>query len=269
MNDVLIAAHRGASGVVAHDNSLQALVAAGEAGAEWVEIDVRAIADGTLVVFHDPSVAGHPLRALSLRQLRRLAGYRVLTLSEALSYCRLHLCVDLEIKEPGTEQRVAEVARRCLDPGWYVYTSAHDDVLWEIKRLDPHTRTGLILGTVRPAQSWRDRLSEWWPESRARDCDANFVAANWRLIRFGFLRRMQRAELPVWAWTVNRRRVMAALMRAGVACLITDYPDRALEVLHQIREPNFVPPPPLPAQLQLHLDPVPQPSARRSGPTAC
>lgn len=50
-------AHRGAHGPRCPENSLEAVARAVELGAPGVELDVCALADGTLVVHHEPSLA--------------------------------------------------------------------------------------------------------------------------------------------------------------------------------------------------------------------
>ena len=79
-----IIAHRGASGH-AVENSLEAFRKADELGADGVELDVHASADGAIVVFHDAHLPdGEPLRRLPLARIRehRLAnGERIPLLS--------------------------------------------------------------------------------------------------------------------------------------------------------------------------------------------
>src|SRR5207249_7146490 len=82
----LVIAHRGASAREL-ENSLAAFRAAGPLGADAVELDIHATADGTLVVHHDEAVAGRHIPHLTGRQVRELRlqnGEPVPTLPEAL-----------------------------------------------------------------------------------------------------------------------------------------------------------------------------------------
>src|SRR5512146_1026748 len=92
----LVFAHRGAS-KVAPENTLPAFEAAIALGADGVELDVQATADGKLVVFHNPRLEGTtngsgPVSAQTFDRLRALdagswfapafAGTRIPTLTE-------------------------------------------------------------------------------------------------------------------------------------------------------------------------------------------
>ena len=73
-------AHRGASGLVP-ENTIEAFAEGLAAGAERLELDVHASADGHIVVFHDGDLgrtteASGPLATRTLAELRSLdAGY--------------------------------------------------------------------------------------------------------------------------------------------------------------------------------------------------
>ncbi len=108
----LISAHRGFS-KIAPENTMPALQAAFDAGADFVEIDVRMTADGVLVLMHDALVdrttSGRGLvSALSFSEIRHLdaggwfkrsyAGTLVPTLDEVLAWSRGRLAVLIELK---------------------------------------------------------------------------------------------------------------------------------------------------------------------------
>ena len=107
-----VSAHRGFS-VRAPENTMPALQAAVDAGADVAEIDVRLTSDGTLVLMHDATVdrttdGKGPISAMTLAEARSLdagrwfdrkfAGTRVPTLDEVLAWgCgRLGLLIELK-----------------------------------------------------------------------------------------------------------------------------------------------------------------------------
>lgn len=109
----VVVGHRGALRC-APENTPAAFSAAAEAGAQWVELDVRRAADG-LAVRHDPRLPdGRAVVDVGLGELARLG---VWSLPEVLSALPDELGLDVEVKnlplEPGFDRRdaiVAEVA---------------------------------------------------------------------------------------------------------------------------------------------------------------
>ena len=238
MERTYIAGHRGASGLVEHENTLKAFTRTAEVGAGWVELDVRQLYDGTLAILHDAELEGHKVGDLTLGDVRQISarlGYVVPTLEQALQHCSGLVKVDIELKEAGTEAQAAAIAQAVLQPGDYVYTSFEDDVVSALRNLDPHAGRGLLLGTPNPEKRVRTRVSELYPNRRARACGADFVAPNRRLLRAGFLRRMRSSGYPVWVWTVNDEKDLRRLLRAGVAAIITDRPDLAVQLRDEIQ----------------------------------
>lgn len=239
-----IVGHRGASALVEHENTLEAFARTAEVGAGWVEIDVRRLGDGTLVVHHDPLIQGTPLSHLTRDGLQRRAstlGFSVPTLEEALDFCAGRLGVDIELKEVGTEADAAALARRLLPAGSYVYTSFHDRVIAGLKLLDPEARAGLLLGHPNPEAPLLKRLTELYPLERLRSCGADFAAPNRMLVRMGLLRRLRAAGFPVWVWTVNDATRIRRLLQAGVEAIITDVPDLAVQLRDRIQSPAEAP----------------------------
>ncbi|MCP4036078.1 MAG: glycerophosphodiester phosphodiesterase [bacterium] len=117
-----VSAHRGAS--QSHpENTLAAIRAAVEAGAQQIEIDLRSTADGELVLMHDKRVdrstdGRGEVAELAFEQLReldagewhdaRFAGERIPTLAEALDAIPRDRWINLDVKGG------AELARRAV-----------------------------------------------------------------------------------------------------------------------------------------------------------
>ncbi|MCU4927048.1 glycerophosphodiester phosphodiesterase [Halobacteria archaeon AArc-dxtr1] len=109
-----IIAHRGFAGV-APENTVGAALAATEAGADAIEIDVRPAADGTPVVFHDDRLDGardgRPLTdatgLVTETSLETVTGATVLgrepvpTLSQLLAAVPDTVTLNVELKAPG------------------------------------------------------------------------------------------------------------------------------------------------------------------------
>lgn len=223
-----VIAHRGVSGDEP-GNSIEAFRASALRGIEAVEFDVRQTADSTLVVWHDAAVQGSVISESSLAELRAMTA--VPTLDEVLDVFDEGVMLDVEIKEAGHERAVLErlLARR--DASTFVVTSFADATVAHVKSLAPHVRAGLLLGKGTPPHFIRTRLSELFPGKRLRASRADFVVAHFKLLRFGFLRRMKSIGIPVYVWTVNTPEFLRKLMAAGkIAAVITDVPLEAVRI---------------------------------------
>ena len=88
-------------------------------GADAIEIDVQASADGVPVLMHDLTVdrttnGSGAVAKLTLERLRALDagdGERVPTLAEVLALTKGNALLVTEIKQPGVEAHVANVVR--------------------------------------------------------------------------------------------------------------------------------------------------------------
>jgi glycerophosphoryl diester phosphodiesterase len=222
-----IVAHRGVSGGEP-ENTLQAFGASVTRGVEAIELDVRQTADGVLVVSHDPAVRGVSIDCCTYETLAaRVAG--VCTLGEALNVIPSTCLLDVEIKVPDIERELLHELQLKREASDFAITSFCDETVARVKALNSGVQVGLLLGKDRPKHMIRTRLSEFFPGRRLRRSNADFVAANWRLLKFGFQRRMTRLGYPVHVWTVNEPELMKRLLQCpNVAAVITDRPVEAM-----------------------------------------
>ncbi len=97
---MLVIAHRGASGAET-ENSLAAFRAAIDLGADAIELDVHATADGSVVVHHDETVGDAHIPTSPLERVRQQQlpnGEHVSTLSEVLELLGKGPTVFIEVK---------------------------------------------------------------------------------------------------------------------------------------------------------------------------
>ena len=217
-----IVAHRGASGLVTHGNTIDAFDAAVAIGCDWVELDVRITRDGTLVVHHDAVIRGVSIRDLDVEDAQQAAkqdGHDLQMLHDVLERYAQPLCFDIELKEGGYESLVLDTVRKTHAPDRVVFTSFLESSVARLRTLAPECRTGLLLG---------QEIADLFPRQRLIDCKASFAVPHRSMLGLGMLRRLRSMSLPVWVWTVNQPEPMRALMEEGVEGLITDRPDLAL-----------------------------------------
>src|SRR4051794_650940 len=93
------------------ENTLPSFAAAIAAGADGIELDVHATADGVVIVHHDPTLAGREISLTPCRELQALElapGVHVPTLSDVCSLIGGAAELFVEIKGNGIEMLVVE-----------------------------------------------------------------------------------------------------------------------------------------------------------------
>lgn len=117
-----IIAHRGGA-ALGPENSLEAIAAAGGAGATDVEVDVHETGDGSFVVTHDAIIDGQSISEMSLADYRSMIDAPVVLLGHVLrSLAATPLGLYLDVKQllPGGVERLlqeiveAGLAERCV-----------------------------------------------------------------------------------------------------------------------------------------------------------
>lgn len=225
-----IVAHRGGS-AIAPENTLASVRAALGHGAGGIEIDVRATADGVVVLMHDDTVErttggrgrvdAMPLAALrrldaaSLWRSRAVAPEPPPTLLEVLRAVDGRATVFVEVKPPGIERAVVAAIAEAGALGWAEVHSFLDDVIAEAKRIEPRLTTALVCAE-RPGD----------PIAAASELGASAVAL-WRGLVArdpAIPDRAAAAGLRRYVWTVNDSAEARVLARLGVDALITDRP---------------------------------------------
>jgi glycerophosphoryl diester phosphodiesterase len=234
-DSVIVTAHRGAS-AVAPENTLAAMIAAVEAGAEYAELDVRLTRDGEVVLMHDRTLdrttnGTGELWDYSLEELRpfeagswfgeQFNGEPIPTLRDVLRYAKGKLKLNIEIKvsrdEPTIAAAVIDLIRseECGDD--CLITSFSRDVVEDAKRIAPEIRTGFIFG--------RD-----FPED-VFDGNWEILSCFHEIVDSAFVARAHESGKTVHVWTVDDRELMLRLIRLGVDGIISNNPALLLEVL--------------------------------------
>lgn len=216
---MLIYAHRGASGRLP-ENTLAAISGAIADGADGVEFDVRATADGVPVLLHDRDLARTtsgqgPVDALALADLAGIDagnGERVPTLAEALAAAVGRLRFDIEVKQSGIEAAVLAEVRRCLDADWFV-SSFDWAILRAFRALDAAAPLWPLSATFDDALlAVATELASPGVALAAGAFDADAAAA------------LADRGLACAVWTVNEPAEAIRMRSLGAAILVTDRP---------------------------------------------
>ena len=236
MNPVIIA-HRGASALARHENTLEAFKIAIKLKADYVEFDIRKTKDNQLIVFHDDEIDNRAISSLTYDRLCSITSrenYRVPLLSEVLELCKGKIKLDIELKESGYEKRSVDMVTKLYRYDEFMMKSFIDSAVKAVHDYDPYIKTGLLLG--KKGGSLKTKLHEFFPMTRLAACNADFVSPYYKLATVGFIKRMKLYNKPVYVWTVNRARNIGKCILNHVDGIITDKPNVGLNVRNYMLE---------------------------------
>ncbi len=239
----LVVGHRGAA-ARAPENTASSFVAALDAGADAIELDVGRSRDGRVVVLHD-STLGRTTSGrgrLSDRTWSELSGLdagswfsprfggeRLLDLDGALALVRGRVPVIVEVKarrhtsargsvrsdELALLDAVLAAVRRYERAGSFVVSSSCWPLLAAAAAREPRLELALTVPTWRRGD----------PILGARGIGARALHPDRRLCTPRFVARAHAAGLEVIAYVVNRAAELDAMIAAGVDGIFTDDPD--------------------------------------------
>ena len=220
----LVLAHRGASGH-ALENSREAFRRAVDLGADGVELDIHATADGSLVVHHDPALPGiGAIAELDTKDVVRATlpnGEFVPLLGEVLDIIGEH---DVWVEIKSMAGRCNEKLLATLDagpaPDRYAVHSFDHRIVAQLGRLRPTLRRGILLAS-RPI----DVIS------LLQEAGATTLWQVRHFIDRELVRAVHEVGAAIIAWTVNEDAEVTRLADLGVDGICGNFPDRIQRVL--------------------------------------
>jgi glycerophosphoryl diester phosphodiesterase len=212
---MLIFAHRGCHRD-APENTLEAFRIAREVGADGIETDVRADKNGTPILFHDRRAKNGALVSdLDVADLRRICGYHVPTLEEALKEVP-DIIWNLEIKTPGAVDWSDPVMKRFADRAKIIVSSfIHQEVV------DCVRKTGLEGGLL-IAHRPRDPLAIF----AGMPPEVSTLIWNFETADAGALKSVSEAGRHNMIYGLCDKSELAEIAGGGVGAIITDFPER-------------------------------------------
>jgi glycerophosphoryl diester phosphodiesterase len=238
-DNVQVTAHRGYSRV-APQNTLSAIRAAIDVGADWAEIDVQETRDGEVILLHDRDLKlmtgdGRRPGELTLAEVRKLsarerfgpefAREHIATLREVIAAARGHIKINIELKFYGKDRQLAKKVADLLreekfEEDCFIASLDYDGVMLA-KKQNPRLRTAHI---VTAALGDISKL------------DVDILSVNAGYIDDRLLREARRLGKEVHVWTVNEQRAMRRWIERGVDNIITDDPELFLAVREERAE---------------------------------
>ena len=234
-----VSAHRG-GGETARSGTYEAYRSALQAGAEYVEFDVRRTQDGTLVAFHQARPGwGRTVAAVSYARLCDLAGYEVPRMAELMQLLAGRAVGHLDLKETSCADEIVRHAVEALGPAGVLVTTEEGAVAAALKRRFPAVPVGLTIGgdMAETAAFTVRRLRERGLSrlDRVMASGADVAVVHHRLARTGVLAECRRRGIKTVVWTVNRDQALAGwLTTPSVDVLVTDRPARAIALRRRL-----------------------------------
>jgi glycerophosphoryl diester phosphodiesterase len=243
---VLRIGHRGAK-ALAQENTLRSFQAALDADVDLVEFDALALVDGTLVVSHSDDLgelthgaARGRVGARTLGELRRVAP-ELPTLEEAFAFfaeTAPETGLHVDLKSPRREAALLDALRRHGLVARTLVTSPLMTPLVALRSLEPALRLGLgyphdrfgisgnrVLAPAALGAALALRVAlPFRIVGLLERAGASVASLHYLVVTRAAVDRCHAAGAAVLAWTVNDRRTMRSLVRAGVDGIVTDDP---------------------------------------------
>lgn len=234
-----VSAHRGFSRA-APENTLYAFEAAMNSGADFIELDVQLTKDNELVVFHDETIErttngkGY-LSDYTYDELLQLSAGSwfsntgefddayIPKLSEVLELVGDSKMFNIEIKDHGdiklTAEKTVELIEEYGIESSCCVTSFSYAALKKVKSLNPKIKTGLIANAVTSAALTKLKYID-------------VLSLNHLLVNRTVVSAAHQNGKRIFVWTVDKSSEMEELIAMGVDNIITNRPDKAVEIIY-------------------------------------
>ena len=239
---ILRVGHSGAGGY-APPNSLRALQLALEHKVDMVEFDVRGCADGLVLSHNDEAETdAGPVSLLTLTEQQacglRVKGEPIATLDQALDLLKGHVLVNLDMKDEGHEQQIAEAIQRHGMADQILVSSLYPGSLRRLREALPEARLGMSYpedkggASDKPYMAVFVKIALWYMRrfvpvivgKLLAQSQSDDVMLYHKVITPGAVRMFHGAGVRVFAWTVDDLDRMRKLVAMEVDGITTNEP---------------------------------------------
>lgn len=225
---MLIIGHRGAAGL-APENTLEALRAGIDAGADILEFDIRLTKDNVPVLSHDfhtarthkkPTIISrHTLQELK----EKTAGNPIVTLDEVLEEFYGKILLNIELKSRGSGKIVTELLSDKYithQRDWMnvLFSSFKGSELWAVRKISKSANLALL----------HDQ-NPFMFIAYQRKLHLTAVGFHRLYLNEFALQIAKRSGLFCYVYTVNRSHAAMLLQQRGVDGIVTNYPHTITE----------------------------------------
>ena len=249
-----VIAHRGGRGL-GPENTLYTFRKAAKLGVDVLEMDVHSTKDGQLIILHDDTVARTtnatgPVEIYTLAELKKLdAAYRwspdndhtfplrnngikIPTLAETFNAFP-QTKMNLEIKDfrPSTIHSLCRLIRDHQMTEKVMIASFDAGSLQEFRALCPRVATSAGSSEALLFYGLQKLYLESAYSPDAQALQVPQVYRDLQVVNRRFIEAAHARNLRVQVWTVNDMDAMKRLLKLGVDGIMTDYPQRLMELL--------------------------------------
>lgn len=230
----LLIGHRG--GDYGVENTLDAILYAGDNGADYVEIDALLTKDSVPVVIHDNSLkrladTGKKISDLTVEEVKEITikdGEKedeIPLLEEVAREVKGKINLLVEFKSHDKEKdSIIDKSIEVLDKEGILeeskFQTAEEDLLEEFKEKYKDLPIGFI---------YKGRIG-LLPIKKLANMPVDFISVKESLINKKMIRKLHKAEKAVFTWTTNKDQKAERILKLGVDGIISDYSVEKVEL---------------------------------------
>lgn len=244
----IVIAHRGASAYYP-ENTMSAFKGAVAMNAEMIEIDIQLSKDGIPVVFHDKKLNDHSsgkgsLSDFTLEELKELdagswfhksfSNQKIPTLEEVLEFAAGNIALNIEIKSEavtndpkgGIEEKSLRLINQYGMENHVLFSSFDYRAIAHLRALDPEIPTALLYS--------RRRSGRLLPHILVNQYHASAFNCSFRQLSKRWINDLNKNKIPFFIYTVDARKKMRKVIKAGARGIFSNKPDVLNEVAAEI-----------------------------------
>lgn len=254
-----VIAHQGGDGI-RPSNTMAAFSYAVELGVDVLEMDIHSTKDGVIVVIHDATVdrttnGTGRVQDFTFEELQQLdAGYHWPTLAEEsyrsdrpyrgqgvtipsleevlIAFPDMPLNIEIKQKEPSIVTPLCDLFMKYdrIGSEQVLVPSFHPETITEFREVCPEIPTAVVQNEVITFFVLNKLQLHliWTPPAEAFQVPRE--SAGLTVITPSFVRNLQQHGVVVHPWTINNESEMTRMLEMGVDGIITDYPNKLLQI---------------------------------------
>lgn len=253
--EVLVIAHQGGDGLWP-SNTMFAMEQAAAMGVDVLEMDIHSSADGVLVLSHDDTVdrltdGSGLIKEMRFAELQELdaaykwseddegtsfpfrgQGIRMPALEEVFeAFPGMPMNIEIKQQDPPIVEAFCDLVRAHGKQEHVLVGSFHPDTMNDFRETCPEVATSATEPEIRPYFALNKVFLDAIYRPPAEAFQVPEYSGNLHVVTRSFVEGAAKHNVDVHVWTVNETADMERLLDLGVDGIITDRPDRLMEVL--------------------------------------